>query len=261
MGWWTDTVNWSGDALEDAADFTGDLWNDVTGKTASREAAKAQKNAADKASNTQLEMFNKNREDMLPFLQMGQNNLRRLSDQVNSGSFDARYSGPEYKDQGFSFGASDMQADPGYQFRMDAANKALERSAAAKGGLLGGGQLTALSKLNQGLASQEYGNAFTRARGSYESDRAFGYGQGMDRKNEFYQNQGNSFNRLASLAGVGQAATNSIGAQRGQLGQALAGNTMAAGNAQAAGIVGGYNGQANALQGIGKLIAMYYGAG
>ena len=53
--------------------------------------------------------------------------------------------------------------DPGYQFRMDEARKALEGSAAARGDLLSGGNLKALQSRSQDLASQEYGKAWNRA--------------------------------------------------------------------------------------------------
>ena len=53
--------------------------------------------------------------------------------------------------------------DPGVQFRMDEGRKALEASAAAKGGLLSGPTLAALQRQGQELSSQEYGNAWNRA--------------------------------------------------------------------------------------------------
>lgn len=55
-----------------------------------------------------------------------------------------------------------FEADPGYAFRMSEGLKGLERSAAARGGLLSGGAGKALQRYGQGLASQEYGNAFDR---------------------------------------------------------------------------------------------------
>lgn len=268
MGWWTDFK-----------EGVGDAWNDVTGKTAARTAARAQVSAADKASETQLKMFEQARQDQLPFLKLGLQNTNKLSELTNAGAFDESYR-PQFQFQEFgqqapqfSFSLADLNADPGVQFRMDAANKALQRSAAAKGGSLGGGQLRALSELNQGLASQEYGAAHARARGAYETalgqynmDRdVFGrnqlarYGMFSDARNEFYQNQGNRFNRLAALSGVGQATATNLGNQGNSLAQALANNTMAAGNARAAGIVGGYNSQRDTLMGIGQLAAMYYG--
>ena len=53
--------------------------------------------------------------------------------------------------------------DPGVQFRMDEGRKALEASAAARGGLLSGPTLAALQRQGQELGSQEYGAAWNRA--------------------------------------------------------------------------------------------------
>jgi len=52
--------------------------------------------------------------------------------------------------------------DPGYNFRFDQGVRALQASAASKGTLLTGGTLKALADFGQGLASQEYQNAFGR---------------------------------------------------------------------------------------------------
>ena len=85
------------------------------------------------------------------------------------------------------FTAADMQAyDPGYAFRMSQATKALAGSAAARGGALGGGALTALSSLNQNLASGEFANAEQRFR-AQQTDR---------------------FNRLNSLVNLGATSAN-----------------------------------------------------
>jgi hypothetical protein len=53
--------------------------------------------------------------------------------------------------------------DPGVAFRLAEGRKALEGSAAAKGGLLSGPTLAALQRQGQELSSQEYSNAFARA--------------------------------------------------------------------------------------------------
>lgn len=53
--------------------------------------------------------------------------------------------------------------DPGVAFRLAEGRKALEASAAAKGGLLSGPTLAALQRSGQELSSQEYSNAFARA--------------------------------------------------------------------------------------------------
>lgn len=51
-----------------------------------------------------------------------------------------------------------FQTSPGYQFRIDQAQKAIQNSQAARGNLLSGGALKELSQMNQGLAAGEYTN-------------------------------------------------------------------------------------------------------
>lgn len=58
-----------------------------------------------------------------------------------------------------------VQTDPGYQFRLQEGEKALQRAAAASGGLGGGAFLKDTARFSQGLASQEYGNAINRLLG------------------------------------------------------------------------------------------------
>ena len=55
-----------------------------------------------------------------------------------------------------------LDQDPGAAFRQTEARKALEGSAAARGGLLSGSTLGALQRQSQDLASQEYRNAWQR---------------------------------------------------------------------------------------------------
>lgn len=117
------------------------------------------------------------------------------------------------------FSMADYQADPGYQFRLDQGEKAINRNALARGRYNSGSVLRALQDFNSGLASQEYGNAFNR----------------------FNTQQGNQFNRLASIAGVGQTATQSTNSDRMATGNTIAGNQIGAGNAAAAGQVGSIN--------------------
>ncbi len=76
---------------------------------------------------------------------------------------------------------ADLQIDPGYAFRSQQALKALEGSAAAKGGALGGGEVGQILGLNSNLSSQEYQNAFNR----------------------FQTSTQNRFNNLNTLAGRG----------------------------------------------------------
>ena len=113
---------------------------------------------------------------------------------------------------------SQFRADPGYQYAVEEGQKAQDRYQAAHGTRLSGGAALSLQRHRMGLADQQY--------------------------NTFY-------NRLASLAGIGQTAT----AQTAQLGSAAASNEgnalMNAGNARASGYAG-IAGAAN--QGVGNYL-------
>lgn len=126
------------------------------------------------------------------------------------------------------FSMADYQADPGYAFRQSEGMKALERSAAARGGLLSGGALKGIQRFGQDLASQEYQNAFNR----YQVNRA------------------NQLNPLQSLMGSGQSAANTLTGAAGQMGQNQAANITNAGAARASGYVGGANALNSALGGV-----------
>jgi hypothetical protein len=80
-------------------------------------------------------------------------------------------------------------------------------------------------RFNQGLASQDYGAAFDR----------------------FNVGQTNTFNRLASIAGIGQIAANQTGAAASNFGSQIGSNIIGAGNATAAGQVGSANAINNGL--------------
>jgi hypothetical protein len=116
-----------------------------------------------------------------------------------------------------------FQADPGRAFRISEGMKAVERSAAARGGLLSGGTGKALQRFGQELGSQEYQNAFNR----YQAERSA------------------RLQPLQSLAGVGQTATNALGAA----GQSYASGMGEALGAGAQARASGYMGMANAIGG------------
>jgi hypothetical protein len=114
-------------------------------------------------------------------------------------------------------GAPDMSGfftSPGYQFRRDEGTRGLERSAAARGGAFSGNALRALAEFNSGLASQEFGNYF---------------------------------NQLASIAGIGQTATNQTAAYGADHAANAGRNALYAGDARASGIIGQGNAYGNAI--------------
>lgn len=149
------------------------------------------------------------------------------------------------------------QNDPGYQFRLQQGQQALERSAAAKGNLLTGGTAKDLTDYAQGAASNEYQNVYNRALEGYQTNY-----------NTFANNQANQYNRLASMAGLGQTTAQNLGS----LGQSAAGNvsniSLTAGNqigqninnagaARASGYVGSANALGQGLSGIGNGLSSY----
>lgn len=181
---------------------------------ASKSAAKTQANAARDASAVELAMFEQTREDQTPWREAGQTALKQLtSGTVNGGEFNR------------NFTLSDFTRDPGYQFRMDQGQQALERSAAARGGVMNGGTLKSLSRYGQDYASGEYNNAYSR----------------------WNNDQTTRFNRLSTVAGLGQTANN-VTAQLGQqTANSIGNNTMSGAAATAAGQVGSANAWSSAM--------------
>ena len=186
----------------------------LIGASASRSAAKAQAGAADRAAEGQERMFERQVELSEPWRKAGETALNKLVPLAT-----------EYT----PFGMTQFQADPGYGFRMSEGMKALERSAAARGGLLSGATLKGIQRFGQDLASQEYQNAFNR----YQAERQARLGP------------------LQSLAGVGQTTTQQLGQAGMQAAQNIGETQMSGAAARASGYVGG----ANALtQGLGTYL-------
>jgi len=181
----------------------------VIGGYSANQAAKTQARSAAEATAAQERMFNRQVELQEPFRQAGVNALPEL---IAASRYDP-------------FTMSKFQQDPGYAFRMKEGLRALENTAAARGGLLSGNAMRGLTRYGQGLASEEFGNAFNR----YQAERAA------------------RLNPLQSLAGMGQTNAANIANQAGQFGQAMGANIIGAGNARASGYMGTANALSNAL--------------
>jgi hypothetical protein len=72
-------------------------------------------------------------------------------------------------DPGKFSGNVDVAKDPGYQFRMDEAQKGLEAQQAKTGTLRSGFAAKDMAKYMQGVASQEYQNAYNRDLSTYNT--------------------------------------------------------------------------------------------
>jgi hypothetical protein len=176
----------------------------IAGGALGMSGASKQANAALQGTEDSLALqkqeYNQNRADQAPWRQAGGQAVSTLSSMVEPGG-----------SLSHNFGAQDFQTDPGYDFRLQQGQQALDRSAAAKGNLFSGGTLKANDQYNQGFASNEYQNAYNR----------------------FQENRGTQYNQLAGLAGMGQTSVAQTGAAGSQYG-ANAGNTMFQGQTQAA---------------------------
>lgn len=191
------------------------------GANASSRAAGTQAAAADRAAEGQERMFERQVELSEPWRRAGETALNKLVPLAT-----------EYT----PFGMSQFQADPGYGFRMSEGMKALERGAAARGGLLSGATLKGIQRFGQDLGSQEYQNAFNR----YQAERQARLAP------------------LQSLAGVGQTTAQQIG-EAGMRTAQNVGETLTSGAAARA---SGYVGGANALtQGLGTYLNYSQGQG
>lgn len=210
----------------------------------SNKAAKTQAQAAGSASDAQLaaaresndlqrEMFNTSRNDQMPWLRRGDAAGNRLAGYLGV-EHDRTQPAGQFGTLLKPFTGADLTNDPGYKFRLAEGNKALDRSASARGGLYSGAALKSLNRYNQDYAGTEFSNAFNRDQVS---------------KNQL-------FNMLSGVSGTGQTSAAQVGQQGVATGQGMAnamnnaatqvGNNMiGAGNARAS----GYLAQGNALTG------------
>ena len=115
-----------------------------------------------------------------------------------------------------------FRASPGYEYRLQQGQDAIEASAAARGMLRSGGTLTSLQEHAQNTASSEYANHIAR---------------------------------LMGMTGIGQQASAQQVAANQNYGQAASNTYAAQGNALAAGAVGQANSWNNAINNLTGLYA------
>jgi hypothetical protein len=168
----------------------------IGGKMSSDAAsdAAAQANAQNQRGlDLQREMFDEQKRLSEPYRQAGLTGQNRLMEMLGLGG-DTGAAG--YGRYAKDFSMQDYQQDPGYAFRLSEGLKQLGSQARAQGGAGGGRTMMGIQNYAQGLASQEYGNAFNR----YQTNRA------------------NQLQPLGSLMSSGQAAAVGQAGQAGQYG-------------------------------------------
>lgn len=202
----------------------------LIGANAANRAAGAQADASAYAADLQNQQYQQNVARQKPFYDVGVNALPEL---VQASKYQ-------------NFGMDQFKADPGYAFRLSEGQQALDRSAAARGGLISGGALKAATRYGQDMGSQEYTNAFNR----YQAERQARLGP------------------LQAMTGMGQTTAQQIGSA-GQTMASNVGNEITSGAAaRASGYVGGANALTSGLgtylnysQGQNMMAALQRGGG
>lgn len=189
---------------------------------ASSKAADAQNNAAQLASQTQLQLgnqsnqllqnqYNQTRQDLSPYNQAGQAAQTTLNQQL------------PFLTSPINMDEATLQNTPGYQFNLTQGLKAVQNSAAARGLGNSGAALKGAATFATGLADSTYQNQF----------------------NNENTNRQNAYDRLMGVIGTGEnaaAQTGAIGSKAATtaagvnttVGGQVGGNTIGAGNANAA---------------------------
>jgi len=191
--------------------MSGFITGSVISAYGSNQAAKKQLEGQREATAAQERMFYRQLQLQEPFRMAGVNALPELIAA-------SRYT---------PFSMQQFKADPGYAFRLQEGLKSLDRSAAARGGLLSGATLKGALRYGQDMGSQEYTNAFNR----YQAERAA------------------RLNPLQSLAGMGQTSANTLSNEAGQYGQNMAQSATQMGNIRASNYVNTANALTSGLSG------------
>lgn len=175
------------------------------GGLASMSAADKQAKAAQNAAGMSDAQYQQTRSDLMPWQEAGRMALSDLQGRM-----------PQLLQP---FGMEQFQESPAYKFNLEQGQKAIEKAAAKRGTYYAPATLQDIGKYSQGVASNEFQNAF----GNYQT------------------NMGNIWNRLYGLSGTGQAAANQTGAFGAAAAGQQGGYATDAAAARAAGTVGAAN--------------------
>ena len=236
-----------------------------TAAGATTEAAKYQADkilqAASQANSLQELQYLLGREDTAPYREVGGGALLTLKDLLQPEGYLAQ-AAPQ-----FQFDVNKVSQDPGYDFALKEGQKALERSAAARGNLLSGATGKALERYGQDYATTKVNDVYNRNLSTYNTNY-----------NTEQANRSNLFNRLSSLAGTGQQASTATAGLGANMAGNIGSNTMnaatnaanlgmsgtnasqdyltSAAAARASGYVGGANAWGGSLGNIGQYLTL-----
>lgn len=175
------------------------IYSGITGANAAKDASQIQAQSAQQGLAFQKDVFNKGQENLAPYLGLGKSAVGTIGGLYGYGGGGAGGK-PDY---------SAFTNSPDYNFAFTQGRDATQNTLNASGNLRGGAGAAALTNFGQGLASQQYGNYFSRLMGMA------GMGQ---------QAAGQGLNFGATMGGQ-------ISQQYGNIGQANASGVIGAANA------------------------------
>ena len=198
----------------------------------SSKAADAQKAGIAASADAQQRMFDEQKALNAPFREGGITAQNRLLTVLGlrpaeGAGLTVDPNSPDFGKYAGDFGMKDFEADPGYAFRLKEGMRGLENSAAARGLLSSGSTLKGITDYGQGMASQEYGNAYNR----YQTNRK------------------NQLDPLTGMLGFSTTANTNTSNAAGALGQGLGQAAAATGNVNASSYINSGNALTNALSG------------
>lgn len=162
----------------------------MSSKSASKAADKQAQGVSDAQAENRRE-FDITQANQAPYLDAGKTALGRLATENDT-----------------PLDTAGIQMDPGYQFGLKQGQQAIDRKTAASGGRISGAALKEAAQYGTDYATTGYSAAYGRANQA-RTDR---------------------LNRLAALAGVGQTATENVGALRANMSGSNSALMTAAGN-------------------------------
>ena len=197
----------------------------IQAANAAKNAARIQSQGTQAAIDEQRRQFDVTQGNLAPYLNAGKETLPALLDRIGVGPRN-----PKSKTYGSllkPFTGASLASEPGYQFERAQGEQGINRAASAAGRYDSGAVLKDLSQFNTDYAGTKYNEAFNR-------DSV---------------NKTDTYNKLAGVAGTGQAAANQIATAGSSNSNAISELLTGGANARAAGVVGSSNAINNGVTG------------
>ena len=167
----------------------------IVGRNAIGKAEEAQLGGQQDSNNFLKQQYGQTQQYLQPYRDAGPGALGQMQTMANQ-----------------PFTMSNLTQDPGYQFRLQQGQQALDRAAASKGLGLSGAALKGAMDYNQGMASQEYGAAYGRNQNQFNRLGTMAQmgenaaGQGAQMSNAFGTNMANGIGELGQIKAAGTMA-------------------------------------------------------